>query len=100
MASLDVPPPRLRHETVRRVIDALNAVANAAALQNAPHLDPQLATLITLQKAGLLESWILINGSDLGIQRDYAAYRDGHRDQLRTYIERYVLLPQRGDNHP
>ena len=88
-----------RH-TLTEEVDALNAVANAAALQNAPHLDPQLATLITLQKAGLLESWILINGSDLGIQRDYAAYRDGHRDQLRTYIERYVLLPQRGDNHP
>jgi tetratricopeptide (TPR) repeat protein len=90
------PAEKQYRHTLAEEADALNAVANAAASQNSAHLDPQLATLITLQKAGLLEAWILINGGDAGIVRDYASYRDTHRDQLRTYVERYVIQPAQG----
>jgi hypothetical protein len=56
---------------------------------------PQVGTLADLKNAGLLESWILLSGSDAGIARDYAGYRAAHHEYLRTYIEKYVIRPNK-----
>ena len=79
-----------RH-TLEEEAAALTSVALALDFQKPLHLDPQLATLCELKDAGLIEAWILLTGVDAGIARDYPAYREKHRLQLRTYIEKYVI---------
>ena len=44
-----------------------------------------------LQKDGMLEAYVLLSAPDEGIAQDYPAYRDGHRDVLHAYIEKYVV---------
>ena len=41
-------------------------------------LDEGLRNLVEVSDAGMLDCWILINGSDEGIAQDYAAYRSEH----------------------
>ena len=54
-------------------------------------LDPSLQTLMKLEKAGLLESYILLAIPDEGISRDFANYRRGNTDKLRRYVVEYIL---------
>lgn len=53
-------------------------------------LDESLRNLVEISDAGMLDCWILINGADEGIQQDYDAYRKGHRQLLRDYLDRFV----------
>jgi tetratricopeptide (TPR) repeat protein len=85
------PAEKKYRHTLQEEAAALDAVASAVDSQKPLHLDPQLAALGELRKAGLLEAWILLSAADAGIVQDYAAYRDTHREQLRTYIEKYVI---------
>ena len=50
MASLDMPPPRLRHETIRRVIDALISDLIAETRRRLTKLDPANADAIRRAK--------------------------------------------------
>jgi len=70
---------------------ALEAVAAAVDRAKATPLDTQLATLLELQKHGLLQAWIIFNAADAGIARDYADYRVAHRAELRAYLDRYMV---------
>jgi tetratricopeptide (TPR) repeat protein len=54
-------------------------------------LDPTLKSLVALDKDGMLECWILLNHADQGIARDYASYREAHRDLLHAYMDKYVV---------
>jgi tetratricopeptide (TPR) repeat protein len=54
-------------------------------------LDPTLKSLVALDKDGMLECWILLNGADQGIAQDYAAYRAEHRDLLHAYLDKYLV---------
>jgi len=56
-------------------------------------LDPALASLVKLSDEGLLESFILISRADEGIVKDYAAYREMHRDKIAQYISEWILQP-------
>jgi tetratricopeptide (TPR) repeat protein len=47
--------------------------------------------LARLDADGMLEPYVLLSAPDEGISKDYAGYRASHRDQLRTYIDRYVV---------
>ena len=50
MSSLDVPPPRLRHETIRRVIDAMIVDLLAETRRRLAKLDPKDADAIRRSK--------------------------------------------------
>lgn len=52
---------------------------------------PAADAITTLDKSGLLESFILIDRADEGIVQDYRAYRREHRDNLVRYIREYWL---------
>lgn len=54
-------------------------------------LEPGLRRLMELNDAAMLDCWILINGYDAGIQKDYAAYRQTHRTLLHDYLELFVV---------
>jgi tetratricopeptide (TPR) repeat protein len=54
-------------------------------------LDESLRNLVNVNDAGMLDCWILINGADAGIERDYPAYRTEHRSLLHDYLELFVV---------
>jgi tetratricopeptide (TPR) repeat protein len=54
-------------------------------------LDESMRNLIELNRSGMLDCWILINGADAEIAQDYAAFREKHRKLLHDYIERFVV---------
>jgi tetratricopeptide (TPR) repeat protein len=54
-------------------------------------LNPQLALLMEIYDAGLLEPYILLAIKDEGIVRDHPAYLKQNRDKLRQYVLKYVF---------
>jgi len=54
-------------------------------------LDESLRNLLNVNDAGMLDCWILINGADAGIERDYPAYRAEHRSLLHDYLDLFVV---------
>jgi len=54
-------------------------------------LDSQLAKLVEIYDAGLLESYILLAMKDEGIVQDHPVYLKQNRDKLRQYVFRYVF---------
>ena len=64
---------------------------DAKSAKKAKNMDPSLLALIQLDHAGLLEPFVLFIRADAGISKDYAAYRDAHRDTLRRYLDEYVV---------
>lgn len=57
-------------------------------------LDVSIANLLKLQRAGLLEPFILFAKADEGIARDYPEYRKTNRAKLRQYLVEYVTASQ------
>lgn len=47
--------------------------------------------LTRLGADGMLEAYVLLSAPDRGIAQDYGKYRDGHRETLATYIDKYVI---------
>ena len=68
---------------------AASAAASKAAWAG-KELPPSLANIIELDKAGLLEAYVLFALADEGISHDYADYRKSNRDKLRRYLTDYV----------
>lgn len=88
-----------RH-TLAEESEALNAaVATAEKLKDAKRTaelaakDPGLLLLLKLHAAGLLQAYILFSLGDAGIAKDYSAYREGHRDKLEEYMDKFVVPP-------
>lgn len=54
-------------------------------------LAPGLQTLVALDKAGLLEPYILMVRADRGLVQDFIAYRKTSRDKLRQYVLQFVI---------
>lgn len=55
--------------------------------------DPGLSLLLKLDRAGLIQPYVLFSLGDSGIARDYPAYRAKHRDKLQEYMEKFVVPP-------
>jgi tetratricopeptide (TPR) repeat protein len=70
-------------------------VATSELDANAKDLDPSLATLMKLDKDGVLEAFIFLARADQGIMQDYPAYLAEHRDVVRRYVMTWVF-PQGG----
>jgi tetratricopeptide (TPR) repeat protein len=89
----DFPNEKVYRHTLREEDAALSAVAAAVKEKGIKpeSLDESLRNLLEVYDAGMLDCWILISGSDNGIEQDYAAYRDGHRQLLHDYMARFVV---------
>jgi tetratricopeptide (TPR) repeat protein len=55
-----------------------------------PPKDPNLALLLKLYQAKMLEPYVLLNAADEGIARDYASYREKNREKLEQYLSEWV----------
>jgi tetratricopeptide (TPR) repeat protein len=51
----------------------------------------QIEQLIKIKESGFLEPFALLNRADSGIARDYAGYREAHRDTIRRYFDEFVV---------
>jgi hypothetical protein len=87
---------KYRH-SLEEELDALQAAAQteekrkSAASTGAPVEDTSLALLLNLQRAGLIEAYVLFSLGDEGIAHDYAAYRAKNRAKLEEYMDRFVV---------
>ena len=76
-------------DSLRLMITVLKEQKNYA--KNLKNLDPALQSLIKIQEAGFLEPFVLLNRADNEIAQDYDAYRASNRDQIRRYLDEFVV---------
>ena len=90
----EYPNEKTYRHSLGEEADALRMVAEAAAKDikagKLKPVNPQIAALVKLNEAGLLEAYILFARPDAGIAQDYAAYRAKNRDKLMRYLTEYV----------
>jgi tetratricopeptide (TPR) repeat protein len=90
----EYPNEKTYRHSLGEEADALRIVAEAAAKDikegKLKPVNPQIAALVKLNEAGLLEAYILFAHPDAGIAQDYAAYRAKNRDKLMRYLTEYV----------
>lgn len=77
-------------EATAKEAERLSADGKTSALINN---DPGLSLLLKLDRAGLVQPYVLYSLGDSGIARDYASYRARHRDKLQEYMEKFVVPP-------
>jgi tetratricopeptide (TPR) repeat protein len=53
--------------------------------------DEDLALLVRLYEARMIEPYVLLSAPDAGISQDYAAYRDKNRDHLERYLSEFIV---------
>jgi hypothetical protein len=89
----DFPGEKEYRHTLKEEDGALSLVVTVIKERKTPlaNLDESLHNLVEVSNAGMLDCWILISGADEGIAKDYDAYRDGHRQLLHDYMERFVV---------
>jgi len=96
MPNGDLKPSGYLH-TVAEETEALNALLTDIDKKLADDtvakekLEPGIAILLQMRKDNMLECFILLNASDMGLRHDYAKYRAAHRDLLAAYVDRYIL---------
>jgi len=91
------PSEKNYRHSLAEELDALQAVLEAVTSQQKAGkirgLHPQLATLMKLNQARLLEPYILLARADEGVAQDYVAYRSQHRDKIAQYLSNHVIPP-------
>ena len=55
--------------------------------------DPDMATLLKLKQAEMIEPYVLLNAADEDITQDYAAYREKNRNKLEQYLSEFIVPP-------
>lgn len=87
------PNEKTYRHTLQEEAEALRSVINVAKEMSGKNkkIDPQVKTLMDLEKDGLLEAFILMALPDKGIAQDHAAYLRQNRDKLRQYVVKYVI---------
>lgn len=78
--------------------DVQKKLASGAVTQE--KLEPGIKNLLALQKDNVLEPFILLSFNDAGIRHGYPEYRAAHRDQVVSYIDRYLIGPPVPANMP
>lgn len=75
--------------------DALQIAASVARELAAKNkkitADPDVALLLRLSDAKMIEPYVLLSAPDQGIAADYEAYRAQHREQLAEYLAQFIV---------
>ncbi len=91
----EFPEEKKYRHSLKEEAAALRAViaglSNEKKENDVSKLDASLQTLLKLEKAGVLEAYILLATPDEGIVHDFAAYRRANSDKLRRYVVEYVM---------
>ena len=87
--------PKYRH-TLKEESDSLGLMIAVLKEQKnyqkkVKDLDPSLQSLIKIKEADFLEPFVLINRADAEIAQDYPPYRAANRDQIRRYLDEFMV---------
>jgi hypothetical protein len=87
--------PKYRH-TLKEESDSLGLMIAVLKEQKdyqkkVKDLDPSLQSLIKIKEADFLEPFVLINRADAEIAQDYLPYRAANRDQIRRYLDEFMV---------
>jgi tetratricopeptide (TPR) repeat protein len=83
--------------TLAEEVDAINALLDdlkkkiSAGYVTEEKLQPELKTMLQMQKDKMLEPFILLSFNDAGLRHGYPEYRAAHREQVVAYIDRYLI---------
>jgi tetratricopeptide (TPR) repeat protein len=85
--------PSYRHSLKEETesLHMLIAVSTEVAAKKKTSPDGPLATLAQIEKAGLLDPFVLLNRADAGIAQDYSRYRESNRDKISRYLNEFVV---------
>jgi hypothetical protein len=67
------------------------AESDAKHKKAAPAPDADIAMLVKVYRAGMIEPYVLLSAADEDISKDYAAYRASNREQLARYLGDFVV---------
>jgi len=89
--------PKYRHSLAEEV-DALTVAASVAGgsdnkAKKAAAADPDIALLLRISQAKMIEPYVLLSAPDQGVAADYVAYREKHREQLEQYLSQFIVPP-------
>lgn len=83
----------LAEESAALGIAALG-VSSDAKKSKKPPTDPDIALLMKLYDAKMIEPYVLLSAPDREIAlNDYVPYREQHRDQLEAYLSQFIVPP-------
>jgi tetratricopeptide (TPR) repeat protein len=87
---------KYRH-TLTEEVDSLTLVTSVLSetKKRKKPLREDLQQLVEIKSAGLLEPFVLFTLADNDIARDYEAYRDQHREQLKKFVLTYMLAEEK-----
>lgn len=83
-----------RHSLKEEAESLKMLVTVADEIATKQHLDlsgTDFGTLAQINKAGLLEPFVLLNRADNGVARDYGAYRAANREKIKAYLSQFVV---------
>jgi tetratricopeptide (TPR) repeat protein len=84
-------------ESLSMLLEALNNGNETKGTKKLNKSNPHPGTLSdfeilrSIQKAGFLEPFVLLNRADNGIAQDYPAYRNANREKVRRYLDEFVV---------
>jgi hypothetical protein len=93
--------PKYRR-TLHEEADALHAMVSVLARpENVGKLDPSLTALLSIDQAGFIEPFALLNRADNEIAQDYGPYRAANRAKILRYLDEFVVpkTPQPPASH-
>ena len=80
-------------EALEAAIDVLGRLRRNLDTAELVTEDEPVLLLLRLSEAGVLEPYVLFRLGDEGIVKDYASYRNDHRDKLEAYMDKFVVPP-------
>lgn len=90
----EYPDEKQYRRSLKEEASALDMVATVALESTKEKkLNDELKALVKLRKAGFIEPYVLLNGADNDIAKDYVAYREKRRDIIIRYLSEIVLPP-------
>jgi hypothetical protein len=79
-------------DALKVAVDVMSDEKDGKRFSSVPK-DRDLATLLKLHQAEMLEPYVLLNAADEGIAQDYDSYREKNRAKLEEYLSQFVVPP-------
>jgi tetratricopeptide (TPR) repeat protein len=89
------PNEKVYRHSLAEEMDSITGMLTVARETKIPEgkLSASTKSLMEIQKDNMLECYILLDNPDQGVAQDFVAYRAGHRELMRKYVEKYDIHP-------
>jgi tetratricopeptide (TPR) repeat protein len=96
--SSSLPAEKQYRHSLQEETEAIGAMldkAETAVGGNTEKLRFDLLLLSSFRTIGVLKAHILIDRADAGISKDYLEYRKTHREELRNYVDQFLIAEEK-----